>query len=71
MRSIIPKVFFAVFLLLPLLSFSQERQLLEEKRKKLIQDIQKAEQLLTDTKRTRETTLLRYNTLQGQIKKTT
>lgn len=59
----------AIFILLPLLSFSQERQLLEEKRKKLILDIEKAEQLLTETKKTKETTLLRYNTLQGQIKK--
>ncbi len=69
MRSIAPKVFLALFLLAPLLCFSQERQLLEERRKKLILDIQKAEELLTDTKKNKETTLLRYNTLQGQIKK--
>ena len=70
MKPISPNIFLAVFLLvLPLLTFSQERLLLEEKRKKLITDIQQAEQLLTDTKKTAETTLLRYNTLQGQIKK--
>ena len=68
-KSISRKVLFAALLFLPLFAFSQERQMLEEKRQKLIQDIQKAEKLLTETKKTKETTLLRYNTLQGQIKK--
>ncbi|MBK8489586.1 MAG: peptidoglycan DD-metalloendopeptidase family protein [Saprospirales bacterium] len=69
MKSISRKVLFAALLFLPLFAFSQERQMLEEKRQKLIQDIQKAERLLTETKKTKETTLLRFNTLQEQIKK--
>lgn len=55
--------------LLPLIAFSQDRQILEEKRQKLIEDIQKTEQLLQETVKSKETTLLRYNTLQEQIKK--
>lgn len=43
--------------------------MLEEKRQKLIQDIQRAERLLTETTKSKETTLLRYRTLQEQIKK--
>ena len=69
MKSINRKALFIALLFLPLLSFSQERQMLEEKRQKLIQDIQKAERLLEETTKSKETTLLRYNTLQEQIKK--
>ncbi|MDV7392886.1 hypothetical protein RZS08_16065, partial [Arthrospira platensis SPKY1] len=69
MKSISRKAFLLILLLLPLLSCAQERQLLEEKRQRLIQDIKKAEKLIQETKKSRETTLLRYNTLQAQIKK--
>jgi len=69
MKSISLKALVVILLLLPLGSFSQDRQAMENKRKKLIQDIEKAEQLLSETTRTKETTLIRYNTLQGQIRK--
>ncbi len=58
-----------VLALLPLAVFSQDRQILEDKRKKLIEEIQQTEQLLQETVKSRETALLRFNTLQEQIRK--
>lgn len=69
LKSISPKTLLCAILLLPLLTFAQERQILEDKRQKLIQDIQKTEQLIRETARSKETALLRFNTLSEQIQK--
>lgn len=65
-----PKNAFLLAIALLLLSsaaFSQERQLLEDRRQKLLEEINKTETLLTDTKKNAETALIRLKTLQKQV----
>lgn len=56
-------------LALPTSGFGQNKKDLEEKRKKLIRDIEITDKMLKKTTKTRETTLDRYVTLQSQIER--
>ena len=49
--------------------FGQQRKQLEEKRKQLIKEIELTSNLLSETKKSKESTFSRYVTLQKQIKK--
>ena len=61
---------FAMFLLvLPLIAFSQSKKELEERRKKLIRDIEVTGKMLKKTTRTKEATYDRYIALQSQIER--
>ena len=61
---------FAIFLLvLPLVAFAQSKKELEERRKKLIRDIEVTGKMLKKTTRTKEATYDRYITLQSQIER--
>ena len=61
---------FAVFLLLlPLSAFSQSKKELEDKRKKLLRDIEVTGGLLKKTTKTKEATYDRYVALQSQIER--
>ena len=61
---------FAIFLLvLPLVAFAQSKKELEERRKKLIRDIEVTGKMLKNTTRTKEATYDRYITLQSQIER--
>lgn len=61
---------FAVLLLvLPLIAFPQSKKELEERRKKLIRDIEVTGKMLKKTTRTKEATYDRYITLQSQIER--
>ena len=53
--------------LLPLTAFSQSKKELEEKRKKIIRDIQSTEKMIKKTAKTKEATYDRYLALQSQI----
>ncbi|MFK7806235.1 MAG: murein hydrolase activator EnvC [Saprospiraceae bacterium] len=70
---IIPRLIRALLLLCFLLStfsvYSQNRKELEQKRKQLLVDIQKADQLLQTTTRSKRANLSRLKTLQNQIRK--
>lgn len=56
------------FLLSSFSGFAQQRKKLEQKRKQLLEDIQKADRLLRATTRNKEANLSRLMTLQNQIK---
>lgn len=60
---------FGLALALPVSGFGQNKKDLEEKRKKLIRDIELTDKMLKKTTKTRETTLDRYVTLQSQIER--
>lgn len=60
---------FGLALALPISGFGQNKKDLEEKRKKLIRDIELTDKMLKKTTKTRETTLDRYVTLQSQIER--
>lgn len=57
----------AVALLAPSSAFSQSKKELEEKRKKIIRDIQTTERMIKKTAKTKEATYDRYLALQSQI----
>ena len=59
----------AALLLLPALGFAQNKKDLEEKRKKLIRDIEITDKLLRKTTKSKETTYDRFVTLQSQIER--
>ncbi|MCC6462878.1 MAG: peptidoglycan DD-metalloendopeptidase family protein [Saprospiraceae bacterium] len=59
----------AACLLLPALGFAQNKKDLEEKRKKLIRDIEITDKLLRKTTKSKETTYDRFVTLQSQIER--
>lgn len=69
MSKCIKYSFFAFFLLIPLLAFSQSKKDLEAKRKKLIRDIEVTGKLLKKTTKTKESTYDRYVALQSQIER--
>lgn len=69
MSKCIKYSFFAFFLLIPLLAFSQSKKELEAKRKKLIRDIEVTGKLLKKTTKTKESTYDRYVALQSQIER--
>lgn len=69
MSKCIKYSFFAFFLLIPLLAFSQSKKELEAKRKKLIRDIEVTGKLLKKTTKTKESTYDRYLALQSQIER--
>lgn len=69
MSKCIKYSFFAIFLLVPLLAFSQSKKELEAKRKKLIRDIEVTGKLLKKTTKTKESTYDRYVALQSQIER--
>jgi septal ring factor EnvC (AmiA/AmiB activator) len=69
MSKCIKYSFFAFFLLVPLLAFSQSKKELEAKRKKLIRDIEVTGKLLKKTTKTKESTYDRYVALQSQIER--
>ena len=56
-----------LFLLLPLAVFAQTKKELEDKRKKIIRDIQSTERMIKKTAQTREATYDRYVALKNQI----
>jgi len=58
---------FILFLLLPLAVFAQTKKELEDKRKKIIRDIQSTERMIKKTSQTREATYDRYVALKNQI----
>lgn len=58
-------VVFALFL--PLSAFSQSKKELEDKRKKIIRDIQSTERMIKKTAKTKEATYDRYLALESQI----
>ena len=60
---------FCLVLFLPILSFGQARKQLETKRKGLLKDIRNTDQLLKETKRSKELTYERYLTIREQIRK--
>ena len=71
MRSIALKglPFLCLYLLLSVSAVAQQREKLENQRKKLIQEIKVTTDLLSQTKKTKEATLERFLTLQKQIEK--
>ncbi len=60
-------ILLAVALLLPVSAFAQSKKDLEEKRKKIIRDIQSTERMIKKTAKTKEATYDRYLVLQRQI----
>lgn len=58
-----------LMVMLPLLAFSQNKKELEEKRKKLLRDIEMTGGLLKKTTKTKEATYDRYVALQSQIER--
>lgn len=60
-------VLLLVWLMLPLAAFAQSKKELEEKRKKIIRDIQSTERMIQKTAKTKEATYDRYLALQSQI----
>ena len=54
-------------LMLPVLVYAQSKKELEEKRKKIIRDIQSTERMIKKTAQTKEATYDRYLALQSQI----
>lgn len=67
------KIIYSLLLLLTVVALGiaqqQSRKELEDKRKKLLRDIEQTSNLLNKTKQTKEATLSRYVTLQKQISK--
>ena len=61
--------FLCLYLLLSVSAVAQQREKLENQRKKLIQEIKVTTDLLSQTKKTKEATLERFLTLQKQIEK--
>ncbi|MFN0036262.1 MAG: murein hydrolase activator EnvC family protein [Saprospiraceae bacterium] len=57
----------AAALLLPVSAFAQSKKELEDKRKKIIRDIQSTERMIKKTAKTKEATYDRYLALQSQI----
>ncbi len=62
-------VFAVLLLALPLLTFAQSKKELEDKRKKLIRDIEMTGKMLKKTTQTKESTYDRYIALQNQIER--
>lgn len=62
-------VVIALLLLMPLAAFSQGKKELEDKRKKLLRDIEMTGGLLKKTTRTKEATYDRFVALQSQIER--
>ncbi|MBC7777600.1 MAG: peptidoglycan DD-metalloendopeptidase family protein [Phycisphaerae bacterium] len=60
-------ILFAIALLLPVSVFAQSKKELEDKRKKIIRDIQSTERMIKKTAKTKEATYDRYLALQSQI----
>jgi len=58
-----------LLLFLPLSAFSQSKKDLEEKRKKIIRDIQATERMIKKTAKTKEATFDRFVALQSQIER--
>lgn len=58
-----------VFIFLPIAAFSQSKKELEDKRKKLLRDIETTGNLLKKTTKTKEATYDRYVALQSQIER--
>lgn len=59
----------ALALLLPVIAFSQSKKELEDKRKKIIRDIQSTERMIKKTAKTKEAAYDRYLALQSQIER--
>ena len=58
---------FCIVVLLPVSAFSQSKKELEDKRKKIIRDIQSTERMIKKTAKTKEAAYDRYLALQSQI----